>query len=150
MSVTPSSNTAATTQANELAAQRQRARSASLRFNLLLGCAAAAAMAVWLGAPTTAVAADPELAHLLRRMAAIKAAVVLITVAGLHWRFGRELSPRLANLYLLGTWLLAGASMMIWQLAQIPTAAFAFHLGAFVLLATAWRDHASGNGSPRP
>ncbi|MDP3293549.1 MAG: hypothetical protein Q8M37_02275 [Nevskia sp.] len=149
MSVTPSSNNAASTRANELAAQRQRARSASLRFNLLLGCAATAAMAVWLGTPTPAVAADPELSQILRDMAAIKAAVVLVTVVALNWRFGRELSPRLASLYLLGAWLLAGASMMIWQLAQIPTAAFAFHLGAFVLLATAWRDRTSGNGSTR-
>ncbi|WP_273452504.1 hypothetical protein [Nevskia ramosa] len=143
MSVTSSSNAAANALANELAAQRQRARSASLRFNLLLGCATAVAMAVWLGVPVPTIADDPELARLLRGMAAIKAAIVVVTVAVLHWRFGRALSARLASLYLVGAWLISGASMMIWQLAQIPTAAFSFHLGAFVLLATAWRDRAS-------
>lgn len=120
--------------------QAQRERTASLRLNLVLGCAITVAAALALGTPAASVVSDAELANLLRGMAAIKALIVIGTFCLLHWRFGRSLSPRLAGAYLTGVWLIAGASAMIWQLAQIAPAAFAFHLGAFVLLATAWRD----------
>lgn len=143
MPVTLGGNASAAARARALEAQRQRARTASLRFNLLIGCATAAALALWLGVPTPLIVADPEAARMLRGMAAIKAVLVLITTALLHWRLARPLSSPLASLYLLGTWLIAGASVMIWQLAEIPTSAFAFHLGAFMLLVTAWRDRTS-------
>lgn len=127
---------------NALAAESQRVRCAQLRLYLALGSALTIAAAALLGSPLASVAADPDLARLLRGMALIKALIVTIALLLLRWRFGQPLSSRLAAAYLAGVWLMAGASMMIWQLAEIPTAAFSFHLGAFVLLATAWRDRA--------
>lgn len=131
------------TAAEQLEDRLQRARSAQLRRYLTGGCALSVAAALWLGNPDLAIAADADLVRLLRGMALIKAVIVLGALALLSWRFGLRLSARLAGLYLVGAWLIAGASTMIWQLAQIPTAAFSFHLGAFLLLAAAWRDRSN-------
>lgn len=127
---------------NARAAEWQRARSTQLRLYLVLGSVLTIAAAALLGSPLASVAADPDLARLLRGMALVKAVIVVIALILLRWRFGQPLSSQLAGAYLAGAWLMAGASMMIWQLAEIPTAAFSFHLGAFVLLAAAWRDRA--------
>jgi len=42
--------------------------------------------------------------------------------------------------YLVGAWLAAGATMLIWQLSLIVPAALAFHAGELLLLVTAWGD----------
>lgn len=112
----------------------------ALRAGLLFGCAAAVGAAAWLGNPQASLEADVELAHLLRGMALIKAAICGLAIGALLWRFGRPMSRRLAAAYLLGAWLMAGASTLIWQLTFIPAAAFAFHGGEFTLLIAAWRD----------
>jgi hypothetical protein len=111
------------------------------RALLILGCIAAAAIAAWLGQPERYLEADVALAHVLRGMALIKASIVVAAIAVLLWRFRHPLSPRMAAFYLAGVWLLAGASMMIWQLTLIPVAAISFHVGAIALLVAAWRDH---------
>ncbi len=114
---------------------------AARRAILLIGCFASVAAAAWLGEPAAMVRADPELAYLLRGMAAIKAAIVLAAVGVLLWRLGRPLPQRIAAAYAVGAWLIAGSSMLIWQLSLIPLAAVAFHVGEFTLLFAAWRDH---------
>ena len=119
----------------------------ALRLLLCVGCIASVAMAAWVGEPARYLRADPELAFLLRGMATIKAAIVFAAVGMLSWRFGYPLSERTALAYLIGAWLTAGASMLVWQLSFIPLASLAFHAGEFTLLFVAWRDHQSN--SPR-
>lgn len=111
-----------------------------LRVALLLGCMASVALAAWVGAPQLHIEADAELARLLRGMAIVKGTLVLAGVGLLLWRFGHPVSGGAAAVYLGGAWLVAGASMLIWQLTFIPLAAAVFHLGELALLLTAWRD----------
>jgi hypothetical protein len=116
---------------------------AVLRVALLAGCAASVAAAAWLGRPDALLAADPELARLLRGMALIKAFMVAAALALLLWRFGRPIASEKAAAYMAGTWLAAAGSMLIWQLTQIPTAAIGFHVGEIAFLILAWRDWSS-------
>ena len=76
-------------------------------------------------------------------MAAIKAVIVLAAAAVLFWRFGHPVLQRTAAAYLVGAWLSAGATMLVWQLSFIPLAAVTFHASEFTLLFVAWRDHPS-------
>jgi hypothetical protein len=114
-----------------------------LRALLLAGCLAAVAFAAAIGRPGPALAADFELARLLRGMAIIKGCLAGAAVAVLLWRFGQPLSRRMAGAYLIGAWLAAGAAMLVWQLTLIPLAALAFHAGEITMLVTAWRDRGS-------
>jgi hypothetical protein len=52
----------------------------------------------------------------------------------------------MAAAYLAGGSLLAGASMMVWQLTMIPLAAIGFHAVEISLLCVAWRDHRGETG----
>lgn len=118
---------------------------ALLRSLLVIGCVAAALLAAASGEPGALVRADPQLAFLLRGMAAIKAALVLGAIAVTRWRFGWQVPPGLAAAYIAGTSALAGASVLIWQLSFIPLAAAVFHVAAFVVPVAAWRDRGRGH-----
>jgi hypothetical protein len=74
-------------------------------------------------------------------MALIKAGMVCAALGVLVWRFGRPLAPRAALAFLVGSWLIAGATAMIWQLSHIGAAAVAFHAGEIGMLVVAWREH---------
>lgn len=111
-----------------------------LRLMLLSGCAAAVALVALIGDPAAYLASDAELATLLRGMALIKAGIVLTAISALWWRLRRPVSTRLALVYLVGTWWMVAASMLIWQLTLIPMAALTFHVGEIALLLAAWRD----------
>jgi hypothetical protein len=115
------------------------------RSLLVIGCVASMAFAAWLGEPLASTQADPELAHLLRGMAAIKATMVVAALGVLFWRFGQPVQQHTAAAYLAGAWLIAGATMLVWQLSFILLAALAFHVGVFSLLFVAWRDHQAGS-----
>jgi hypothetical protein len=117
-----------------------------LRALLLCGCLATVAIAAWIGRPEAYLAADADLARLLRGMALIKGFLALAAVGVLLWRFGHPLSQRMAGAYLVGAWLAAGASMLVWQLTLIPLAALVFHLGEITMLLTAWRDRTGRRG----
>ena len=112
----------------------------ALRTVLLSGCVAVAAVAAVGGEPSLLLLADPSLAFLLRGMAIIKGAILLCAVALLFWRFGQPVSQPAAAAYALGTWLAVGATVLIWQLTVIPTAAVAFHVGELTVLVTAFRE----------
>ena len=112
-----------------------------LRAALLLGCAATVTLAAWVGNPTPYLSADVDLGRLLQGMALIKAGVVFAAISLLWWRFKRPVSVPLAAIYLIGTWLAAGASMLIWQLTAIPLAAITFHAGGLAFLVAAWLDY---------
>ena len=112
----------------------------ALRTTLLLGCAVTAALAAWAGNPLPHLDSDFALGRLLRAMAVIKAGVVLAAICLLWWRFQRPVPIRLATACLVGVWLAAGASMLIWQLTAVPLAALTFHAGGLAFLVAAWRD----------
>jgi hypothetical protein len=135
----------AATQAHALsvtAPSAQNSATDSLRRWLLVGSLAACVLAAWVGNPSDYSRADPELAFLMRGMAAIKATLVLAAVGVLWWRFTYPISQPTAMAYLIGAWLAAGATVLIWQLSFITLAAIAFHAGEFALLVAAWRDQA--------
>lgn len=113
----------------------------ALRAALLLGCAATAPLAAWVGNPAPYLSADLELGHLLQVMALIKAGIVFAAIALLWWRFKRPVPAHLAAVYLVATWLAAGASMLIWQLTATPFAAITFHAGGLAFLVATWRDY---------
>lgn len=111
-----------------------------LKALLIIGCVAAVAIGLRAGGTAAAVHHDADLAFLLRGMAAIKGAMLLLAIGLVLWRFGRPVSRPLAGAYLCSIWLAAGATALIWQLSFIPFAAAAFHIGTFLFLAAAWRD----------
>ena len=110
------------------------------RAALIVGVGVAIGAAIALGHPDPLLQADPPLARLLRGMALIKGALALAAVAVLLWRFGWPVSRRLAGVYLASAWLVAGSSMLIWQLTSIAGAATAFHVGGLALIVAAWCD----------
>ncbi|MFN7552361.1 MAG: hypothetical protein ACK59M_06655 [Pseudomonadota bacterium] len=110
------------------------------RLALFAGCAAAALVGLALGDPAPRMAADPEIAVLLRGMATIKAALVLAAIALIAWRLGRPESSRFATVYIVGAAVMAGTTALIWQLTALPAAAVAFHAAEITLLVAAWRD----------
>ena len=124
-----------TTLAKPAVAVRTRSRIA-----LFAGCTIAALAGLALGDPAPRLAADPEVAFLLRGMAGIKAALVLGAIALIAWRLGRPVSPRFAAVYVGGAAVMAGATALIWQLTALPAAAVAFHVAEISLLVAAWRD----------
>lgn len=118
----------------------------ALRTILIVGCVVAVALVAVFARPSDAAAADPELAYLLRGMAAIKGVMVLAAIGLLTWRFGHPLSGRLAGVYLTATWIATAATAMVWQLSTVPLAAIAFHAGELSFLAGAWLDHKAHAG----
>jgi hypothetical protein len=110
------------------------------RAVLACGCAAAAVAGVLLGDPAARLAADAELAALLRGMGVVKAGLAGIALALSWWRFRVPVAPRFRAIYLVGTWAMTGASALIWQLSFIPAAALLFHVGELALLLAALCD----------
>jgi hypothetical protein len=117
---------------------------------MLVGCVCAVAAATAIGHPDAFTRADPELGRLLRGMALIKAVIALAAIVAVTWRLGWPVSGRATGAYVLGAWLVAGSSMLIWQLTFIPAAAIAFHVGAFGIVIAAWRDDIIGQRFARP
>jgi hypothetical protein len=111
-----------------------------LRIGLTAGCAISICIAVYFGDPGSFTHADPALARLLRGMALIKGAIAIAAVAAVWWRFARPVSKPVAAGYLLGSWLLVGSTMLIWQLSWIPAAAILFHAAAVSMLIVSWRE----------
>jgi hypothetical protein len=112
----------------------------ALRAFLIVGCALSIGAAALLAEPSGYLQNDPALARLLRGMALIKGVAVLGAVLAVHWRFGWRVTKPLAITYLLGSWTLAGTTMLIWQLSWIVVAAVAFHTALIATLLAAWRD----------
>jgi hypothetical protein len=123
---------------------------ASLRSASIACATAAVVMAFAFGRPDAGLAADAELAFLLRGMAVLKATMVLAAIALVLWRFGRPVAPRTAAVYVIGTAALAGATVLVWRLTSIPLAALVFHLAGFAVLLAAWRDEAVSRWRTRP
>jgi hypothetical protein len=114
---------------------------AQLRSLLVGGALLAVAAAYLVGDPTAHLQADPKLGVLLRGMAVIKGMISLAAMGALWWRFGRPIPSAVASVYLVATWMTAGASMLVWQLWHIGIGAAGFHAGELTLLFMAWREH---------
>jgi len=120
-------------------------RQRSVYFGLLISGALLAMLAVLaLARPDADWLADAELARLMRYMAVVKFAFVVIAAGLLYWRFARVISRPLLVSYMGGTWMMAAACVLIFQLAAIPLAAAVFHAGGFALLVAAYLDQRDG------
>ncbi len=115
-------------------------RAAVWRTATLASCVLAVVVAARLGHPAPYLDADPALAHLLRGMALIKAFIALGSIGAVFWRCGWALSAPVAVGYAAGASLLAGSTMLIWQLTWIPLAAVVFHAAALGMLVLGWRE----------
>jgi hypothetical protein len=113
-----------------------------LRTALLLACAVAIGAAAWAGDPSGYLQADPALARLLRGMALIKGMIAIGAVAAVYWRLAWPVHRLVAATYLITASVLAGSTMLIWQLSYIVLAAVLFHLAALTMLIVGWRERA--------
>lgn len=143
VSVSPNLSAPKPSHASGLLRRSAFSHSSAQRAFLICGCALAIGVAVWVSDPADYLRTDPALARLLRGMALIKGAAVLGAVLAVHWRFGWRVSRPLSITYLLGSWTLAGTTMLIWQLTWIAVAGIAFHAALFAILLAAWRDKSS-------
>lgn len=110
-----------------------------MRTALVVG-SVVAAVVTWLVASGIGQAAEPELAVLLRGMAAIKGLLAASAAGLVWWRLGQPVSARAAVAYITCTWVLFAATALIWQLAIILVAAVLFHVAGLVGLVVAMRE----------
>ncbi len=93
-------------------------------------------------AAEAARAAGPELARLLRAMAALKVVLAAPVAAAVVWRLATPVSPwRLATYGLAGGAMAAGPGL-IWSLSHVALGALLLHAGLFGALVLLWRDGA--------
>ena len=85
-------------------------------------------------ASARAVAADPELAQLLRGMAILKAGLTVGAVSLVAWRLGYPAGLRLTAGLIAAAALMAAGPVLIWHVAPIGAAALLFHVGTALLL----------------
>ena len=111
-----------------------------IRSTLVILSLAGAAGGAWLGSMAAPFTTEPELARILKAMGLIKASMLAAALAAVLWRFSRPVPSRIAAAYTVGASLAAGASMLIVQLAWIPTAALVFHAGAGLMILAAFFD----------
>ena len=113
-------------------------RRAALAAAVLIA-AAAAHLAADGEASARAVAADPELASLLRSMAFLKASMAAAAV-WLADRLLREPLPAgLAAGLVLAVAAMAAAPVLMWHVAHVGAGALLFHAGMAALLLLGWR-----------
>jgi hypothetical protein len=113
----------------------------ALRRAFLLALVATAVAGAWLvSRPQPALVADPELARLLRGMAAIKGLLALAALGLVWWRIGRPIATARLVGYALGTAILAAAAVMVWQLAVVAATSVVFHATLLALALTALGD----------
>ncbi len=86
------------------------------------------------------IAADPDLARLLRAMALIKGMLVALGAGAVGWRFRRPTPWPFAAAYLGLVWAACAATGALWQLAGVGRAAVALHAAGALLVVLAWRD----------
>ena len=122
-----------------LVRQRSVGRIAVLRAGLLMACLACALVG-WASAAGTSHALEPELAVLLRGMAAIKGLLAVFVASLVCWRLGLPISARAAWAYATCSGLMFVACALIWQLAFMPLASALFHAGWMGALCVAWRE----------
>jgi hypothetical protein len=73
-------------------------------------------------------------------MALIKGMLALGAVGAVLWRFAWPIRTFGAVVYIVGSCVLVGSTMLIWQLSYIVFAAVLFHGAALSLLVVGWRE----------
>lgn len=116
------------------------ARRGARRLGLLSAVAVAAGGAWAAGDPAPILAVDPELATLLRGMAALKLLILLPTLAAVLWRVGQPVATPFVVGYGLGLSAMAGGATLVWQLSHLGMASIAFHAGLVASAWLAWQD----------
>jgi hypothetical protein len=97
------------------------------------------------GAETArAVAADPDLARLLRAMAGLKALMALAAIGVMMWRLGSPVGPVRLGLYALAAAAIAAGPGLIWNLTHVGSGAALLHGGLLAGVLLLWRDPAVG------
>ena len=120
-------------------------RVTALRTALVVGSVLAVVVA-WVSASGVAPAGEPELAVLLRGMAAIKGLLALSAAGLVWWRLGQPVALRVAATYITCASVLFASAVLIWQLAFVFAAAVLFHAAGLVGLVLAMRE---GRQMPR-
>lgn len=113
------------------------------RFALIASVALSITLAHLLGhgeMADRAAAADPELARLLRGMAALKAGIALAAVGLVAWRLAYPSSLRFAGGLVSAAALMAAGPVLMWHVAPVGAAALLFHAGMALLLVLCWAD----------
>jgi hypothetical protein len=113
-------------------------RPARLALVLLTAAALLGTAAVAVRAP--AVPVEPDLARVIRFMAAIKGAFALAALAGCVWRLARPAVPWRTAIYVAGPPAMAAGALALGTLHSPGLAAAALHLGLFGVLAAALTD----------
>lgn len=115
---------------------------ASALLALVIGVAAVSGF-VATGAPAKAQAIanmGPELANLLRAMAAIKAGMAGAASLAIGWRLRSPIPPlRLAG-YLVACAAMTAGVGLIWTLAHVGSGALMLHAGLLAAILLFWRD----------
>lgn len=124
----------------EAAARDEQAVSArAKRAMLLLGLIAAFAIAGSIDG-AAAAGADPDLVRLMRFMALLKGAFLLLAAVASFWRLARPAAAWRSLVYVAGPPLMAAGTVALWRMQDAGLAAGVLHAGLFALLAAALTD----------
>ncbi|GJD49134.1 hypothetical protein OPKNFCMD_1864 [Methylobacterium crusticola] len=115
-------------------------RAPGLRIPLLLGTALALAAGAAFAAGAPARAIDPDLARVIRWMAAIKGGFGALAFAAAWWRLARPARAWRAAAYVAGPPLMAFGAVLLWSMHGLGVGALGLHLGLLGLLAAALSD----------
>jgi hypothetical protein len=91
-------------------------------------------------ATAAARAAGPELARLLRAMAALKVLMAAPLVVAVVWRLGTAIGPVRLLAYATASAAMAAGPGLIWSLAQVSIGALLLHAGLIGTAILLWRD----------
>ena len=119
-----------------------------LRAALLAGVAFAVLLAAGVGDPAPRLAADAELAQVMRGISLIKGAFAAVAVILVFWRVGQPGQARRLAAMLPGCWAMAGAAGLVWQLSHFGLASLAFHAGWLSIALAAWREGRAAPAHP--
>ncbi|GJE38633.1 hypothetical protein [Methylobacterium persicinum] len=114
------------------------ARPARVTLLVLSALAIAAGSAAILGGDPTRV--EPDLARVLRLMAAMKGTFALAAFTACYWRLARPANPWRMAIYVAAPPLMAAGAAGMWSLHHLGVAALGLHAGLFAVLAAALTD----------
>jgi hypothetical protein len=110
------------------------------RLALLLSCALASVAVLLLAEPSGVQSADPDLARLLKGMAIIKTALLVLAGSAIWWRLGWPIGSGLAAGYILSATVAAAGAALVWSLTGLAFAPFLFDGGLLAFLILSLRD----------
>jgi hypothetical protein len=140
----------ATTELHAVPASPRRsalATAAGRRCMLVLAALAAIAAAALLGRSNPGIAADPELAFVLRGMGLIKLAIATLAIALVWWRAGQPVPSGRILAYLACAALLAAAATLVLKLAVVGATSVVSHATLLAMGVMALGDDAIAKGA---